>query len=177
MTKDKIFIAEQTLKILENTSWSNLNIDQIAKSKKKLYIKNKNELLTNINRYFDYLLRKNTKEIENSSSKDMVFEIIMQRLDILNLHRKAIKRTIDHLSSNPHLFLKLLPSFIESIILIASLANIKINGVSGAARIKSILILYFLIIYTWNKDQTSSLEKTMTTMDNYLTNLNKIIKL
>ena len=177
MTKDKIFIAEQTLKILENTSWSNLNIDQIAKSKKKLYIKNKNELLTNINRYFDYLLRKNTKEIENSSSKDMVFEIIMQRLDILNLHRKAIKRTIDHLSSNPHLFLKLLPSFIESIILIASLANIKINGVSGAARIKSILILYFLIIYTWNKDQTSSLEKTMTTLDNYLTNLNKIIKL
>ncbi len=177
MTKDKIFIAEQTLKILENTSWSKLNIDQIAKSKKKLYIKNKNELLTNINRYFDYLLRKNIKEIENSSSKDMVFEIIMQRLDILNLHRKAIKRTIDHLSSNPHLFLKLLPSFIESIILIASLANIKINGVSGAARIKSILILYFLIIYTWNKDQTSSLEKTMTTLDNYLTNLNKIIKL
>lgn len=177
MTEDKIFIAEKTLKILENTTWSKLSIDQITKSKKKLYIKNKNELLSNINRYFDYLLKKNTKGIDNSSSRDMIFEIMMQRLDILNLHRKAIKRIIDHLSSNPHLFLKLLPSFIESIILISTLANININGVSGAIKIKSILILYFLIIYTWNKDQTPSLEKTMTTLDNYLTNLNKIIKL
>ena len=73
----------------------------------------------------------------------MVFEIIMQRLDIFSRIEKLAKRTIDHLSSNPHLFLKLLPSFIESIILIASLANIKINGVSGVAKLNQFDFIFF----------------------------------
>ena len=56
----------------------------------------------------------------------------------------------------------------------ATISNIKVNGIKGLANIKVIMILYFLIIYTWNKDETESLEKTMTTLDNYLTNVDKL---
>ena len=103
----------------------------------------------------------------------MLFEVIMARLDILNLHRKSIKKLIKYFSYNPHEFIKLLPIFFESILLMASLSNIDIKGIKGASKIKSIFLLYFFIIYTWNKDETESLEKTMTTLDNYLNNLEK----
>ena len=62
----------------------------------------------------------------------------------------------------------------SSVILISTLSNINVNGIKGVVKIKSIFILYLLIIYTWNKDSTESLEKTMTTLDKYLTNLNKL---
>ena len=103
----------------------------------------------------------------------MLFEVIMARLDILNLHRKSIKNLIKYFYSNPKDFVKLLPSFVETIILIASISNININGIKGIPKIKAIFLLYVLIIYTWNNDETESLEKTMTTLDKYLVNLNK----
>ena len=174
MQRNKISIARKTLVLLENRSWDKITLKNVINSKKYIFINNKNDLLININRYFDFLLKKNLISLENSSEKDMLFEVLMARLDILNQHRKAIKNLLKYISSQPQQFLKLLPSFLESIILISTLSNINVNGIKGVVKIKSIFILYLLIIYTWNKDSTESLEKTMTTLDKYLTNLNKL---
>ena len=173
MQRNNISIAKKTLNLLKKKSWNKISLSEIYKSKKNFPIKNKDELLTNINRYFDFLLKKNLSSLEESSKKDMLFEVLMARLDILNLHRKSIKNLIKYFYSNPKDFVKLLPSFVETIILIASISNININGIKGIPKIKAIFLLYVLIIYTWNNDETESLEKTMTTLDKYLVNLNK----
>ena len=63
-------------------SINNLQIDvegaeyEILKSIdfKKINIKSKIDLLKNINRYVDHLIIRETKSIENSTSKDMLFE-------------------------------------------------------------------------------------------------------
>ena len=174
MQINKISLAKKTLLLLEKKSWKNISISSVLKNEKKTIIQNKIELLININRYFDYLLKKNLSNLEESSKKDMLFEVFMARLDILNSYRKSIKNLLKYLSSNPQDFAKIFPSFAESIILMATISNIKVNGIKGLANIKIIMILYFLIIYTWNKDETESLEKTMTTLDNYLTNVDKL---
>ena len=176
MQKNKIDIAKKTLKELENISLKKISIKKILNGEKNIKFSNKNDLLTNINRYFDYLLKKNLINIENSSSKDMLFEVYMARLDILNLHRKSILNIIDNLYAHPKLVITLLPSIIESIIVIATLSNIDVNGLKGIAKIKVLFILYLLIIFSWRSDESASLEKTMTTLDKYLNNIEKIFK-
>ncbi len=177
MQRNKILLAKKTLNLLEKNSWSKISLANVYENEKNYSIKKKYELLININRYFDFLLKKNLSSLEVSSPKDMLFEVLMARLDILNLYRKSVKNIIKHLSKNPQEFVKLIPSFFETIIVISSISNININGIKGIPKLKTIFILYFLIVYTWNKDETESLEKTMTTLDNYLGNINKFINL
>ena len=176
MQKNKINIAKKTLKELENISLKKISIKKILNGEKNIKFSNKNDLLININRYFDYLLKKNLINIENSSSKDMLFEVYMARLDILNLHRKSILNIIENLYTQPKLVITLLPSIVESIIVIATLSNIDVNGLKGVAKIKVLFILYLFIIFTWRGDESTSLEKTMTTLDKYLNNIEKIFK-
>ena len=177
MQKNKIDIAKKTLKELENISLKKISIQKILNGEKNIKFSNKNDLLININKYFDYLLKKNLINIENSSSKDMLFEVYMARLDILNLHRKSILNIIENLYTQPKLVITLLPSIIESIIVIATLSNIDVNGLKGIAKIKVLFILYLFIIFSWRNDKSASLEKTMTTLDKYLNNIEKIFKL
>ncbi len=176
MNRNKISIAVKTLDLLEKYSWEKISLSFLNKDQKKIF-KNKTDLLINLNRYFDYLLKKNLSNIEESSRKDMLFEVLMARLDILNKYRKSIKKIINYFLYNPHKFLKILPTFSETIIYIATVSNFNINGVKGLPILKLIFILYFLIIFTWMNDETESLEKTMTILDKYLNNIDKFFKL
>ena len=176
MQKNKIDVAKKTLKELENISLKKISIKKILNSEKNIKFSNKNDLLININRYFDYLLKKNLINIENSSSKDMLFEVYMARLDILNLHRKSVLNIIENLFTQPKLLIILLPSIVQSIIVIATISNIDVNGLKGIAKIKVLFILYLFIIFSWRNDKSASLEKTMTTLDKYLNNIEKIFK-
>ena len=176
MQKNKIDVAKKTLKELENISLKKISIKKILNGEKNIKFSNKNDLLININRYFDYLLKKNLINIENSSSKDMLFEVYMARLDILNLHRKSVLNIIENLFTQPKLLIILLPSIVQSIIVIATISNIDVNGLKGIAKIKVLFILYLFIIFSWRNDKSASLEKTMTTLDKYLNNIEKIFK-
>tara|TARA_Y200000002_G_scaffold225526_1_gene186156 strand:+ start:479 stop:1015 length:537 start_codon:yes stop_codon:yes gene_type:complete len=176
MQKNKIDIAKKTLKELENVSLKKISIKKIVNGENNIKFSSKNDLLININRYFDFLLKKNLINMENSSSKDMLFEVYMARLDILNLHRKSILNIIENLYTQPKLVITLLPSIIESIIVIATLSNIDLNGLKGIAKIKVLFILYLFIIFIWRSDESASLEKTMTTLDKYLNNIEKFFK-
>ena len=63
-------IAKQTLKLLINNTWESISIDMIIKKmkldKKEIQnnFKNKDDLLKNINQYFDYLILKSAKSID-----------------------------------------------------------------------------------------------------------------
>ena len=176
MQKNKIVVAKKTLKELESISLKKISIKKILNGEKNIKFTNKNDLIININRYFDYLLKKNLINIENSSSKDMLFEVYMARLDILNLHRKSVLNIIENLFTQPKLLITLLPSIVQSIIVIATISNINVNGLKGIAKIKVLFILYLFIIFSWRNDKSASLEKTMTTLDKYLNNIEKIFK-
>ena len=177
MQKEKFFIEKKTLKLLENQPWSTIRLSDIIKNNKKYSIKNKNQILVGINRYFDSLLKENLSNLEKSSKKDMLFEVYMARLDILSLHRNSIKNLIRYFISKPQDFVKLIPSYLDSIVLIATLSNIKIDGVKGIAVTKALFTLYIIITYTWYNDESDSLEKTMTTLDKYLSNIDKVINI
>lgn len=172
-------IAEKTLGILSKKSWSAISLEQVLKNTKnnKIDIKSKFDLLKNINRYVDDILIHKMKSLENSSTKDMLFEVIMGRFDILELNRKSFLEIYKVLKKNPQYFIKLLPSFLESMIITAELSNYNVNGVKGAIRLKGLILVYFITFFKWMDDKNSSLEKTMTALDSNLDQAEKFGKL
>ena len=94
MNKTNIKIAQVTLRILKETSWDNVKVEEV-KDKVKIksfdkFIKNKKDFLKCINQYFDYKLSMNSQSIEKSNNKDMIFEVLMMRFDLLQTYRKEI---------------------------------------------------------------------------------------
>ena len=176
MNNVNIDIARKTLLFAKTNSWKKIKFEEILNNNQSKNIKNKHDLLINLNRYFDYELKKNISNLDESSFKDQIFEILMARFDILSMHKKSITNLIKYFQSNPHSFIRLIPSFVESIILILTMTNTNINGIKGAVLVKSIFIIYILTSFTWINDNTSSLEKTMTILDRYLENFYKLKK-
>ena len=172
-------IAQQTLHVLKKNSWSSFSLEQILKKikVKKTNIKTKFDLLKLISKYVDYLLINNTKSLENSSTKDMLFEVLMARFDILEANRKAFLEIYKILKKNPQQFIKLLPIFLESMIITAELSRYKVNGLKGAIRLKGLLLVYFITFFQWVDDKETSLEKTMTALDKNLDQAEKLSKL
>ena len=181
MNKQLMKLAETTLVILEKKSWHSIKIDEVYKktkiNKKKLMnnVANKRDLLRNINRYFDFMLRNNSDWVDQSTHKDMIFEIIMMRFDILQIYRKPIIKIFEFFKKKPQEFLYILPSLIESIITMARLARISIVGIKGNLKVKGLLVIYFSCFLVWIKDNSKSLEKTMTSLDNYLDKAGKLL--
>ena len=177
MNKENINIALKTLKLLKKKSWGEIRLEEIIKNSKKhkQSIKTKNDLLKNINRYVDYLLKKETSSIEKSSTKDMLFEVIMARFDVLQKYRNSFLTLFDSYKLKPQKSIILIPSFLESMFLTASLANIEIKGIKGSLTIKGIFIIYIATYLEWMNDTSKSLEKTMTTLDQYLNKASKIL--
>ena len=180
MNKELKKIAEITLKLLSKKSWKSLSLKEVKKkSKLELFdelINNKQELLNNINFYFDYSLTLQIKNLEDSSHKDMLFEILMMRFDILQNNRKAILSVFKSFKQKPQELIFLLPQLLDSIVSIIGYAKISSEGIIGQIKIKGILIIYISTFFVWIKDEDSSLEKTMTALDSYLNQAGKILK-
>ncbi|MBD1147991.1 hypothetical protein IDH28_04065 [Pelagibacterales bacterium SAG-MED31] len=171
-------IAEITLKKLQNKSWDRLTLDDVLNKsiKTNKFIKTKIDLLKNINRYVDDKLIERSKNIESSSSKDMLFEVLMARFDILQENRVSFIKIFKKFKKSPKKILALFPSFLESMIVTAELAKLNVNGLKGSIRLKGLFFVYFLTFNSWANDTTTSLEKTMNALDNNLDQAEKFNK-
>ncbi len=177
MNKANINIAQKTLQLLKKKSWNEIRLEEILRNSKKHIktFKTKNDLLKNINRYVDYLLKIETKSIEKSSTKDMLFEVIMARFDVLQKYRKSFLKLFESFKTKPQKSISLIPSFLESMFLTASIAHLEIKGIKGSLIIKGIFIIYIATYLEWMNDTSKSLERTMTTLDKYLNQSSKIL--
>jgi hypothetical protein len=176
VNQNKISLAKKTLEYLEKKKLRDINLKNFLSNTKVPNMNNKIDLILNINDFFDFQLKKNLVNIEKSSQRDMLFEIMMARYDILNEYRASVKNIISYFISRPQGVLKLIPKLIESKILIATFANINPSGIQGVIKIKIIFALYYITLFTWFNDENESLEKTMSALDKYLNNIEKVIK-
>ena len=56
------------------------------------------------------------------------------------------------------------------------MSKYKVNGLKGTIRLKGLMLIYFITFFQWMDDKNSSLEKTMTALDKYLDQAEKIGK-
>tara|TARA_Y100001970_G_C14251443_1_gene872177 strand:+ start:4842 stop:5393 length:552 start_codon:yes stop_codon:yes gene_type:complete len=180
MNSSKKKIAINTLDILKTRIWENVNLSDIKKkSKVKSFdniIKHKKDLLKIINQYFDYRLSLKKNKIEKSSEKDMIFEILMMRFDLLQNHRNGIISIFRSFRKQPKELIYLLPDILGSVEIMIGYIKVSPKGMVDKIMIKGVFIIYLSSFLTWIKDETTSLDKTMTALDNYLDKASEIIK-
>ena len=59
----------------------------------------------------------------------------------------------------------------------AKSSNIETKGIIGSVKVKGLLVIYFSTFLTWVKDESISLDKTMTVLDRYIEKAEKILQL
>jgi len=177
MYKFNIQVAEKTLNLLKKKPWDKIRLKEIIieNKNKNISINSKMDLLVNINRYVDYLLKKKKSSIERSNKKDMLFEAMMLRFEILQKYRKSFYTLFVFFKSRPEKSLILIPSFLESMSLLAAFASIETKGIKGSLTIKGIFVVYVVTYFQWLSDSSKSLEKTMTALDQNLDKASSIL--
>ena len=59
----------------------------------------------------------------------------------------------------------------------AGLAKIPVAGIKGNLKVKGLLAIYFSSFLVWAKDNSESLEKTMTLLDNHLDRAGRLLSI
>ena len=179
----KTKIALSTLALLKDHSWKKISLKLVFEKGKIDYrkgyqvIKQKNDILILINEYIDDLVIESIQKIEESTVHDKLFEALMARFEVLNLHRVSIIKIFKHIINNPDLIIFFLPLLSKSLNMMIDLTNINWNGIYGKIKLEFFILIYVAIFMVWVKDETTNLDKTMVAVDKYLNNIEDIMKL
>ena len=104
-------LAEATLSLLKINSWPKISMKDIYKKAKinppnaYVIVKNKKDILLLINNFFDNEVYKSTYKIEGTVIHDKIFEILMVRFEIFNIHRKAVIKLFNYITKKPDLII------------------------------------------------------------------------
>jgi len=167
-------LATALLRLAAVRPWSEIALADIAKEAEmpfhELYrhASHKSDILLFISAMLDRQMLAEASPTESMSPRDQLFDLIMARMDKLQLHRASYKNLIRGVLKDPSLawvgFLSLRKTL--SWILIA--ANLSPEGVQGQIRMKGLGFIYANTLKTWWRDESSDLEKTMATLDKSL---------
>ncbi len=114
------------------------------------------------------------EDAANTSPKDNLFELIMLRLEHMEIYKKALKKIIADLDQSPLPLKKVLITVTNSLDFYLELAGAYDNSFFDIFKKKVILFLYGLIFKTWLKDDSQDLSSTMAELDKFLTYSEKL---
>jgi AcrR family transcriptional regulator len=168
-------ICEAVLKLATRQAWGSLTLGQIAKAT-KIPVSQLKKLFADTNALLpalvDYISLQTASSVGtpdlSAAAHDRLFEVMMARFDVLQLHRKAILNIIAETKRNPSLVRHLLPAQSEAMQLMLSLAGFQSAGPKQSLAITGLLVIYGVVLWSWEKDESADMSKTMARLDRYL---------
>ncbi len=106
-----------------------------------------------------------------ASPRDRLFDIVMERLDLANQDRDALKSIIATCKADPKQAVLSFPHIGQSMTRMLEAAGLDTAGLRGAARVAGLSLLYLWVLRTWVKDDSADLSATMAVLDKGLSRL------
>ena len=181
-SKEERIIAA-TLKLAKFNSWKNISMKIISEEAKiplseiiKI-LPTKTAILIEFNRLVDKRLSENNHNNEESvNSRDLLFELLMERFDILNENKEALVNIMKSIAKeSPVTGIIGIISSLQSINRIMEICAIPNRGLLGKFRLKAVFAIYLKAMYCWLEDDTPGLSKTMADLDKSLTRLEVLL--
>ncbi len=175
--KKKIELINESFKIIEREGWGNFSIKKLSETKKMSLnevthiLKSRNNLINE----FSYMIDKKVendfdfKELDKTSIKDNLFELIMLRLEYLNPYRNALKEIIKSFKTDPQLAKIVSTNVLNSLDFYLEISNAYKDNFFDVFKKKSIFIIYGYVFTIWMQDDSDELSKTMSELDRLLT--------
>lgn len=170
--KDKAIAA--ALELASTQSWEDIKFtDIIEKSGVSLneareYFDDKNDILAAYDRKIDRQMMDNVSIGTDMSHRDLIFDILMERFDILNVNRAALVSILNSFKGDPKQAILGLPHVARSMTRVLETAQISTDGIAGCLRVSGLTALYVYVLRTWKDDDSGDMGKTMAALDKSL---------
>ena len=108
------------------------------------------------------------QSLEGDSDKDKLFDILMERFEILNEHRAANLSILNAITLDPKQIILTMPWVCKAMALVLEMANVPSHGWQGAIRITGMTAVYLKTLRIWIGDENADLSATMAALDKNL---------
>lgn len=102
------------------------------------------------------------------AERERLFEILMERFDVINDNREAVVSILKSFAPDPKQAVISLPHLGRSMSWMLEAAGIETNGIKGAIRVAGLTIVYLNAVRHWMGDDSADLAKTMAALDRSL---------
>lgn len=113
---------------------------------------------------------------DGDTQRDKLFDIMMERFDILNENRAGVISIVNAVTMNPIHGLNSLPNLCQSATFMAGFSDMDINGWRGALTVAGLCGVYLNALRAWVSDDTPDMATTMASVDKGLGYLDRVEK-
>lgn len=186
-TSDQIkLILDTSLNLAKENAWETVTLQQIAlsaglsESDVEDLIQSKNNILHLLIAQIDADLLQNCSGnfSEDDTAKDRIFEVVIERFDLLNENRAAIKSIYKSLLKGFIPAPETLLIFRNSMMVMLEIAEVLPHKrlPTNEFHIKGLALIYLATMRVWVKDESEDLSVTMATLDKHLSQADKVLK-
>ena len=115
-------------------------------------------------------------DLAEGSVKDRLFEILMRRVDFLQLHRAGVKALMRSALLDPALSLYLTRQTLISMGWVLEGAGVSAQGLAGQLRCKGLAMVWAWTIRAWLRDESEDLSATMASLDAALGRADQVVR-
>ena len=107
-------------------------------------------------------------ETPRPGPRDLLFDILMRRIDVLQAHRQGMLALLRVLPFNPPLAAMLAGSSLRSMQWMLEAAGVDATGPRGLLRAEGLLAVWLWTVRAWKGDESEDLSATMSALDKAL---------
>ncbi len=177
----KTAILDAALGLATSQGWAYTTLADIAREADmslgdlRDYIDEKSDILVIFGRMIDKKTLEAVGEGDPSiSPRDQLFDILMERFDVLNQYREPLISILDSFKSDPKQIVISCPHLGRSMSWMLEAAGLESEGFRGAARVAGLVAVYIKALHVWRGDNSADLSKTMAALDKDLARAEKL---
>ena len=182
LSQKKFKLINVAFQMIEKQGWQKFSLKRLADEKKISIVevnqifRKKEDILKEFSSMIDLQVEKNFdfRDLENSSTKDNLFELIMLRLELMRPYKKALKNIILALRSNLSMIKSVSFKILNSLDFYLELTNAYDGSFFDIFKKKVILFIYTQTFVVWINDDSEEMSKTMSELDKMLSFSEKI---
>lgn len=171
----KDIVVDTALSMAVDTLWSDLSYEEIIKKadvnplEASEYFDDKDDIIIAYGRRVDRKVFENISFGEGEmSEREKIFDILMERFDVLNENREALLSILDSFKSEPKQMMVSLPHLARSMSRTLDAAGVEADGMFGVARVTGLIGVYLYVVRAWKDDDSADMAKTMAALDKAL---------
>lgn len=165
-------VVEHALKLAAQLGWEHTRLSDIADSAGlsladvQGHFDCKTDILVAFGRMIDHKVLQNMGKADLSMTpRDRLFDILMERFDVLNDHRPGLISILESFRYDPKQAVISLPYLCNSMTWMLEAAGEETHGFRGALKVAGLSGVYLKVLKTWKDDDSADLSKTMAALD------------
>ena len=129
----------------------------------------KSDILVTLGRMIDARVLEAFDTLEaDESPRDRLFDVMMERFDVLNDYRDGVLSILRSFRFDPKEAVISCPHLCRSMSWMLEASGVDTNGFRGAAKIIGLTGIYLKVLKTWKDDESPDMGKTMAMLDKHL---------